>query len=59
MSPNGIKGATLVAFAMSVLWNWAQEHGGVVVSSQGGFTLGDTSVRWPMPLGFLRLDGMG
>jgi Uma2 family endonuclease len=45
MSPNGLKGASLEAYAGRVLGNWAEEHGGAVISPQGGFTLGDSSVR--------------
>ena len=45
MSPNGLKGASFEAFAIRVLGTWAEEHGGIVISSQGGFTLADTSVR--------------
>jgi Uma2 family endonuclease len=45
MSPNGLKGASLEAYAMLQLGKWAEEHGGAVISSQGGFTLSDSSVR--------------
>lgn len=45
MSPTGLKGASLELFAGRMLGNWADEHGGVVISSQGGYTLGDSSVR--------------
>jgi Uma2 family endonuclease len=30
---------------MRMLGNWAEEHGGAVISSQGGFRLADSSVR--------------
>jgi Uma2 family endonuclease len=45
MSPNGIKSGSREAYAMRMLGNWAEDHGGAVISSQGGFTLADTSVR--------------
>jgi Uma2 family endonuclease len=45
MSPNDLKGASLEAYAMRALGNWAADYGGVVISSQGGFTLADNSVR--------------
>ena len=45
MSPNGLLGASFEAFVIRVLGTWADGHGGVVISSQGGYTLADTSVR--------------
>jgi Uma2 family endonuclease len=45
MSPNGVKSGSREAYAMRILGNWADEHGGAVISSQGGFTLADGSVR--------------
>ncbi len=45
MSPNGLLGASFEAFVIAALGTWAYMHGGIVISSQGGYTLADTSVR--------------
>ena len=47
MSPVGFEGGQRELFVMRVLGNWAEEHGGVCVSSNAGFTLPDKSVRSP------------
>ena len=45
MSPVGLEGAALEAYAMYALGEWSARNGGRVVSSQGGYRLADTSVR--------------
>jgi len=45
MSPVGMDGARWEAFVIRSLAMWAEEHGGVVFSSNGGVTLPDGSVR--------------
>ena len=47
MSPVGFEGGQRELFVMRVFGNWAEEHGGVCVSSNAGFTLPDKSVRSP------------
>ena len=43
-SPTGLQGGSFEAYVIQKLGNWAEENGGVVISSQGGFTLLNTSV---------------
>jgi Uma2 family endonuclease len=45
MSPVGMDGTRWEAFVIGKLELWAEEHGGVVFSSNGGVTLADGSVR--------------
>ena len=47
MSPVGFEGGQRELFVIRVLANWAEDHGGVCVSSNAGFTLPDKSVRSP------------
>jgi Uma2 family endonuclease len=45
MSPVGMDGARWEAFVIGKLDLWAEKHGGVVFSSNGGVTLPDESMR--------------
>jgi len=45
MSPVGMDGARREAFVIGRVGDWAEEHGGVVFSSNGGVTLPDGSMR--------------
>jgi Uma2 family endonuclease len=47
LTPVGGRGSTWEARAIGRLGEWAEEHGGVVFSSNAGFTLSDGSVRSP------------
>lgn len=47
MSAVGLEGSHREAIVMARLTAWAEEHGGVTFSSNGGFTLPDGSVRSP------------
>ncbi|ADW67985.1 Uma2 family endonuclease [Granulicella tundricola] len=47
MSPVGFDGGQRELLVMRVLGNWAEEHGGVCVSCDTGFTMADSSVRSP------------
>ncbi len=47
LTPVGSKGSIWEARAIGKLAEWADEHGGVVFSSNAGFTLPDGSVRSP------------
>jgi Uma2 family endonuclease len=46
-SPLNTKGGHRETFAGDRLFDWAEVHGGIVVSSSAGFTLADSSVRSP------------
>jgi Uma2 family endonuclease len=45
MSPNGFESGRREIYAICSLGNWAEEHGGVVLFAQAGFTMADKSVR--------------
>ena len=47
MSPVRSAGSVREAFVIRMLGNWADEHGGVCLSSSGGVTLPDSSMRSP------------
>ena len=47
MSPVDTKGGHREMFVGAKLFDWAEVHGGIVVSSNAGFTLIDSSVRSP------------
>lgn len=47
MSPVGFEGGQREIYVGSRLFDWAEEHGGVVVSSNAGFKLADEAVRSP------------
>jgi Uma2 family endonuclease len=47
MSPLGFEGGQRELFVGRMLGNWAEEHGGVCVSSNAGFTLANGAVRSP------------
>jgi Uma2 family endonuclease len=47
MSPTGSTGSYHEAYVIRALGVWAEEHGGVYFSSNGGFTLPDSAMRSP------------
>lgn len=47
MSPVNTNGGRREMLVGAKLFDWAEVHGGIVVSSSAGFTLSDTSVRSP------------
>lgn len=47
MSPVGSRGSRWEAYVIRALGNWAESKGGVYFSSNGGFTLPDTSMWSP------------
>lgn len=47
MTPLNTKGGHREMFVGARLFDWAEMHGGIVVSSSSGFTLADSSVRSP------------
>ena len=47
MSPLGFDGGQREMFVMAKLFEWAEQHGGVCVSSNAGFTLPNGAVRSP------------
>lgn len=47
MSPVGMDGCRREAMVIRELGNWAERHGGIFFSSNGGFTLPDTSMLSP------------
>jgi Uma2 family endonuclease len=47
MSPTGSTGSFYEAYVIKALGVWADEHGGMYFSSNGGFTLPDSAMRSP------------
>jgi len=47
MSPTGSTGSYYEAYVIKALGVWAEEHGGMYFSSNGGFTLPDSAMRSP------------